>query len=122
MLFAVGDIAAQQGVEKKGLKKHDPVRTGRMALYGGCEYNPSVLFSSDGLSFLALLLSAGADRISLLSRLRPRSHHMVWLVVPQGHAPQQARGDVGAARLGPAHLCACDDRCLSQQHGHHGGC
>jgi hypothetical protein len=26
---------AQQGVEKKGLDKHDLVRTGRMATYGG---------------------------------------------------------------------------------------
>ncbi|KAG7293215.1 Protein required for ethanol metabolism [Staphylotrichum longicolle] len=34
-LFAVGDVAAQQLVDKKGLEKHDLARTGRMALYGG---------------------------------------------------------------------------------------
>lgn len=38
VLFATGDITAQQLVEKKGVEKHDLVRTGRMALYGGCEY------------------------------------------------------------------------------------
>jgi|SRR4051812_2532348 hypothetical protein len=37
VLFATGDITAQQLVEKKGIKGHDLTRTGRMALYGGCE-------------------------------------------------------------------------------------
>jgi protein Mpv17 len=37
VLFATGDITAQQLVEKKGVKDHDLTRTGRMALYGGCE-------------------------------------------------------------------------------------
>lgn len=35
VLFATGDITAQQLVEKRGLAKHDVTRTGRMALYGG---------------------------------------------------------------------------------------
>ncbi len=35
VLFAVGDVTAQQVVEKRGLEKHDAARTGRMALYGG---------------------------------------------------------------------------------------
>jgi protein Mpv17 len=35
VLFAVGDITAQQVVEKKGLEKHELARTGRMFLYGG---------------------------------------------------------------------------------------
>jgi len=35
VLFATGDIMAQQLVEKKGLKNHELARTGRMALYGG---------------------------------------------------------------------------------------
>ncbi|KAK5634918.1 hypothetical protein RRF57_010630 [Xylaria bambusicola] len=35
VLFAVGDITAQQGIEKKGLEKHEFVRTGRMFAYGG---------------------------------------------------------------------------------------
>lgn len=42
VLFATGDITAQQLVEKKGIKAHDLTRTGRMALYGGCEYFPDV--------------------------------------------------------------------------------
>ena len=41
VLFAAGDITAQQAVEKKGLKGHDWVRTGRMFAYGGGEYLPA---------------------------------------------------------------------------------
>lgn len=41
VLFAVGDITAQQVVEKRGLKKHDLTRTGRMALYGGVIFGPA---------------------------------------------------------------------------------
>ena len=37
ILFATGDITAQQLVERRGLEKHDLTRTGRMALYGGCK-------------------------------------------------------------------------------------
>lgn len=43
ILFAVGDITAQQLVEKKGLEKHDLARTGRMALYGGSKFTPLAL-------------------------------------------------------------------------------
>ncbi|KAK8121936.1 sym-1 [Apiospora sp. TS-2023a] len=35
VLFATGDITAQQLVDKKGIDGHDFARTGRMALYGG---------------------------------------------------------------------------------------
>ena len=31
---------AQQGVEKRGIERHDLTRTGRMALYGGCVFGP----------------------------------------------------------------------------------
>ncbi|KAJ4297004.1 Protein required for ethanol metabolism [Collariella sp. IMI 366227] len=41
ILFAVGDITAQQLVEKKGAEKHDLARTGRMALYGGTIFGPA---------------------------------------------------------------------------------
>jgi protein Mpv17 len=36
VLFATGDVTAQQLVDKRGIKNHDLKRTGRMALYGGC--------------------------------------------------------------------------------------
>ena len=36
-LFGIGDVAAQQLVEKRGAAGHDLARTGRMALYGGGE-------------------------------------------------------------------------------------
>ncbi|PVI03224.1 hypothetical protein DM02DRAFT_612443 [Periconia macrospinosa] len=41
VLFATGDTMAQQGVEKRGLEKHDLKRTGRMALYGGAIFGPA---------------------------------------------------------------------------------
>lgn len=37
VLFGAGDTLAQQAVEKKGVQKHDLMRTARMAGYGGCE-------------------------------------------------------------------------------------
>ncbi|KAK0734213.1 hypothetical protein B0T26DRAFT_60313 [Lasiosphaeria miniovina] len=40
-LFGLGDVAAQQLVEKHGLEKHDLLRTGRMALYGGVIFGPA---------------------------------------------------------------------------------
>jgi protein Mpv17 len=39
VLFATGDITAQQLVEQKGIEAHDLTRTGRMALYGGCTFS-----------------------------------------------------------------------------------
>ncbi|KAK3329494.1 hypothetical protein B0H66DRAFT_27380 [Apodospora peruviana] len=41
ILFGVGDVAAQQLVEKKGVDKHELARTGRMALYGGTVFGPA---------------------------------------------------------------------------------
>lgn len=46
VLFATGDITAQQLVEKRGIQKHDLTRTGRMALYGGCKKPAPCLFLS----------------------------------------------------------------------------
>ncbi|KAF2729414.1 hypothetical protein EJ04DRAFT_515964 [Polyplosphaeria fusca] len=41
VLFATGDVMAQQGVEQVGLNKHNYARTGRMALYGGAVFGPA---------------------------------------------------------------------------------
>ncbi|KAL2057916.1 hypothetical protein ABVK25_001533 [Lepraria finkii] len=41
VLFATGDVMAQQAVEKVGADKHNFARTGRMALYGGCIFGPA---------------------------------------------------------------------------------
>ncbi|APA06706.1 hypothetical protein SS1G_04706 [Sclerotinia sclerotiorum 1980 UF-70] len=40
VLFATGDVLAQQLVEKKGINGHEIARTGRMALYGGAIFGP----------------------------------------------------------------------------------
>ena len=39
VLFATGDIIAQQGVERKG-RDHDWVRTARLGIYGGAIFSP----------------------------------------------------------------------------------
>lgn len=41
ILFGTGDTMAQQLVEKRGLDKHDPWRTARMAGYGGLIFGPA---------------------------------------------------------------------------------
>ncbi|CAD6574521.1 MAG: Protein required for ethanol metabolism [Cyphobasidiales sp. Tagirdzhanova-0007] len=43
VLFGAGDILAQQGVEKKGLRNHDLVRTARLSLYGGAVFAPLLM-------------------------------------------------------------------------------
>lgn len=40
ILFATGDVMAQQAVEKRGSRDHNFARTGRMALYGGAVFGP----------------------------------------------------------------------------------
>ncbi|KAF2128218.1 hypothetical protein P153DRAFT_424112 [Dothidotthia symphoricarpi CBS 119687] len=44
VLFATGDVMAQQGVEKRGVDKHDLMRTGRMAAYGGALFLSSMAY------------------------------------------------------------------------------
>jgi len=41
ILFATGDVAAQQLVERRGAAAHDAARTARMALYGGVVFGPA---------------------------------------------------------------------------------
>ncbi|KAK5663554.1 hypothetical protein OQA88_3985 [Cercophora sp. LCS_1] len=64
ILFGVGDVIAQQAVDKKGIQNHDFVRTGRMVLYGGAVFGPAaatwfrilqrhVNFKSPGATILA---------------------------------------------------------------------
>lgn len=50
VLFATGDVMAQQAVEKVGVDKHSFARTGRMALYGGAVFGPA---ATTWFSFLA---------------------------------------------------------------------
>ncbi|TCD65404.1 Protein required for ethanol metabolism [Steccherinum ochraceum] len=40
VLFASGDIIAQQLIEKRGLKHHDFARTARLGFYGGAMFGP----------------------------------------------------------------------------------
>lgn len=40
ILFGLGDVIAQQGIQKKGIRNHDYAATARMATYGGCMSSP----------------------------------------------------------------------------------
>ncbi|KAK8075231.1 hypothetical protein PG997_009894 [Apiospora hydei] len=92
VLFATGDITAQQLVDKKGIDGHDFARTGRMALYGGG------------------------------TRLRPRRDNLVRLPPAQRDgARQPQRHHRGARGLRPAPLRADLHRPLPEQHGRPGG-
>lgn len=51
VLFATGDVMAQQAVERVGVDKHNFARTGRMALYGGGT-SPTICFHLDGQDIL----------------------------------------------------------------------
>lgn len=66
VLFATGDLTAQQLVEKKGLKNHDVARTSRMALYGGCVFGP---VATTWLGFLARRVTFRNARVETLARV-----------------------------------------------------
>lgn len=67
ILFATGDITAQQLVERRGLKAHDLTRTGRMALYGGCVFGP---VATTWFNLLARKITIpGRPRLETLARV-----------------------------------------------------
>ncbi|TFA98299.1 Protein SYM1 [Trichoderma ghanense] len=66
VLFATGDITAQQLVEKRGIKGHDTSRTSRMALYGGCVFGP---VATTWLGFLARRVRLRNARVETLARV-----------------------------------------------------
>lgn len=66
VLFATGDITAQQLVEGRGLQKHDLTRTGRMALYGGCVFGPA---ATTWFAFLARNVNPRNPRLTTISRV-----------------------------------------------------
>ncbi|KAH7256426.1 protein SYM1 [Fusarium tricinctum] len=65
-LFVTGDVTAQQLVEKKGIQKHDFVRTGRMALYGGLVFGP---VASNWFNFLARNVNLRNKKAEVLARV-----------------------------------------------------
>ncbi|KAL2165354.1 hypothetical protein VTH06DRAFT_651 [Thermothelomyces fergusii] len=66
VLFAVGDITAQQLVDKKGVEKHDLARTGRMALYGGVVFGPA---AATWFGVLARHVNLGSPTATMLARV-----------------------------------------------------
>ncbi|KAI5462133.1 putative integral membrane protein, Mpv17/PMP22 family [Mariannaea sp. PMI_226] len=66
VLFATGDITAQQLVERKGIKGHDLARTGRMSLYGGCVFGPAV---TTWIAFLSRNVVLRNRRVEMLARV-----------------------------------------------------
>ncbi|KAI1432847.1 hypothetical protein GGR50DRAFT_555706 [Xylaria sp. CBS 124048] len=61
VLFAVGDITAQQAVEKKGLEKHEYARTARMFAYGGAIFGPAATTWFGVLSKRVVLRNKNAE-------------------------------------------------------------
>ncbi|KAF2681033.1 hypothetical protein K458DRAFT_433909 [Lentithecium fluviatile CBS 122367] len=66
VLFATGDVMAQQGVEKKGLDKHDLLRTSRMACYGGGIFGPA---ATKWYSFLASRVHMSTTNRTIAARV-----------------------------------------------------
>ncbi|KAF4507490.1 hypothetical protein G6O67_003982 [Ophiocordyceps sinensis] len=66
VLFATGDITAQQLVDKRGIKGHDLTRTGRMALYGGLVFGP---VATTWFGFLARRVNFSNRRVETLARV-----------------------------------------------------
>ena len=111
VLFATGDVMAQQLVEKKGVKKHDMMRTGRMALYGGGQSSRRMLISSPSPMLI----------IYNNSCLRSSCNSLVQIPPTQDRPSQQEPRDRRPCCMRPARLRAHQPIHLPQQHGDHGG-
>ncbi|TRX95030.1 hypothetical protein FHL15_004115 [Xylaria flabelliformis] len=64
VLFAVGDITAQQVVEKRGLQKHEYARTARMFAYGGAVFGPAATTWFKVLSKRVVLQNKNAEMLA----------------------------------------------------------
>ena len=109
VLFATGDTMAQQGVERRGLDKHDLARTGRMAAYGGCT------------SPLPPYPYPSAILTTTPRHLRPRRNKMVRLPRQARKPAIHKRHHPRARSLRPVPLRALQHGPLPLHHGLHGG-
>jgi len=107
VLFATGDSLAQQLVEKRGLKKHDLARTGRMALYGGGMYLPSPP------SWFPITNK-------IYSNLRTSSYDLVQVPPNQNCPPKQEPRDRSTRRNRSNRLCIHEPLRFPIIHGYHG--
>ncbi|KAI1827835.1 hypothetical protein F4861DRAFT_291415 [Xylaria intraflava] len=64
VLFAVGDVAAQQAIEKKGIEKHEYIRTARMFAYGGAVFGPAATTWFAALSKRVVLRNKNAEIVA----------------------------------------------------------
>jgi len=69
VLFATGDVLAQQAVEKRGIQKHDLARTGRMAFYGGAIFGPAATTWFSFLSRRVILNNNPNSTATILTRV-----------------------------------------------------
>lgn len=115
MLFAAGDVIAQQGVERIGIQKHNYARTGRMTLYGG---GTSPLASNSSRKLASSPLFLLLETHYSISYLRPCRNDLV-------SAPFHTR-ETRLSEQNPC--CACDRRpgplrthelvCFPEHHGY----
>ncbi|KAI4142366.1 MAG: hypothetical protein L6R39_004960, partial [Caloplaca ligustica] len=66
VLFATGDVMAQQAVEKVGVDKHNFARTGRMALYGGAVFGPA---ATTWFKFLQQRIKFKNENVTIAARV-----------------------------------------------------
>ncbi|KAL8837786.1 MAG: hypothetical protein Q9170_002404 [Blastenia crenularia] len=66
VLFATGDVMAQQAVEKVGFDKHNLARTGRMALYGGAVFGPA---ATTWFKFLQNRITLRSENATIAARV-----------------------------------------------------
>ncbi|KAL8676141.1 MAG: hypothetical protein Q9186_007315, partial [Xanthomendoza sp. 1 TL-2023] len=66
VLFATGDVMAQQAVEKVGIEKHNLARTGRMALYGGAVFGPA---ATTWFKFLQQRINLRTENATIAARV-----------------------------------------------------
>ena len=118
-LFAVGDVTAQQLVDKKGLEKHDLARTGRMALYGGGTQH--ALFHTYFTVHPSIEMLHTNRTKPHNSRLRPRSSDLVQVPLAARHPAVAKRDHPGPRGVRPGHLCPDLHWGVSEQHGGAGG-
>lgn len=111
---------AQQAVEKVGVDKHNFARTGRMALYGGGTLFPipSLPLPTPSPSSFPTNKLTQSPR----SRLRPRSHNLVFPPRPPHQLPRLPQPHHRRARPdGPDRLRLHEPLLLPLVHGAHGG-
>lgn len=121
VLFATGDIMAQQIVERVGRDKHNYARTGRMALYGGGQSHPPFPL----VRALPIHCSRAKNNYLILSTtshscLRPRGDNLVSIPSAKNQTPKRESHNYRPRPCRPVCVCEHAHVRLLKQYGNHG--